>query len=506
MTFVGTSKKTDTDDSNLVEILKQGAAVWNAWRDENPFKEIDLSRSNLRDIDLSRTNLFRAYLIEADLSEVNLSGANLIGANLVRANLIGANLSEANLSEAEFSEANLSNADISRANLFRANLITTILSKARLNGSNLIEANLSGANLIKASLIGANLFRAKLFRASFSLSNLVEANFSEANLIEASFRKAKLFLSNFMGGTLIQANLSGADLSGANLSGANLGGANLSGACIKDWKISNSTKLSDARCNLVFIDFELTDKGIKFQQRQPTEGKFAPGEFARWYQLYSKGFDEQRTVSVGVNFKGQHFRVAGVSEFIWAISTALESEPGIEKVEVISQREGSLLFDLGAVVDEWADKSIVGKLLQTLFGTLLGSEQRSTQMRKTEAETALLELEKLKKEKELASSLTNEEEKQRKQLELEEYKLKIEKLKLDLEQQKVSIDRDRIQQVKEAAEVMQSLAEMAQRGAENSNAESITVEVDGVEIATFSEGKFQLSSSANPALPPEAET
>ena len=48
-----------------VEILKQGAKVWNKWREKN------------RDVS---PDLFRANLSKARLNGTNLSGANIIGA------------------------------------------------------------------------------------------------------------------------------------------------------------------------------------------------------------------------------------------------------------------------------------------------------------------------------------------------------------------------------------------------------------------------------------------
>lgn len=53
-----------------VNILKQGADVWNRWRQENPGVRPDLSFVNLVAADLSRANLSRATL-----QEVNLAGA-----------------------------------------------------------------------------------------------------------------------------------------------------------------------------------------------------------------------------------------------------------------------------------------------------------------------------------------------------------------------------------------------------------------------------------------------
>jgi uncharacterized protein YjbI with pentapeptide repeats len=78
-----------------VDLLQQGVAVWNTWRDKHRDVRPDLSSANLSD-----TNLSDAYLSDANLSNANLSGANLGGAILTHANLSSADLSHADLSTA----------------------------------------------------------------------------------------------------------------------------------------------------------------------------------------------------------------------------------------------------------------------------------------------------------------------------------------------------------------------------------------------------------------------
>ena len=58
-------------------ILRQGVAVWNAWREDNP---------NVR-----------PNLVEAELSEADLKGVYLNVANLTRVHLVRARLNRANL-------------------------------------------------------------------------------------------------------------------------------------------------------------------------------------------------------------------------------------------------------------------------------------------------------------------------------------------------------------------------------------------------------------------------
>jgi hypothetical protein len=83
-------------DEKYVALLKQGAEVWNEWREEKPPD------------------------VTPDLTGANLAGANLINANLVDAilggaDLRGANLSGAELSSAQFVETIFGNTDLTKA-------------------------------------------------------------------------------------------------------------------------------------------------------------------------------------------------------------------------------------------------------------------------------------------------------------------------------------------------------------------------------------------------------
>jgi uncharacterized protein YjbI with pentapeptide repeats len=157
-------------DSAHLEVLGQGVAAWNAWRNEDPFREPDLS-----------------------------------GADLTKANLVGANLSGANLSGAQLLWATLCSANLSHANLSDAKLGATDLAGANLSGANLAVANISNANLIRANLSGANLHGANLNLTRFYLADLSRADLSEASLMLA---------------TLVDTNLTGADLTGCRVYGA----------------------------------------------------------------------------------------------------------------------------------------------------------------------------------------------------------------------------------------------------------------------------------------------
>jgi len=123
-------------------IIKQGAEVWNDWRNKNPEIQPDL-----RYVALSGKGL-----VSVNFSAALLSSANLRGADLSRADLSRADLSGANLIEADLSGANLIEADLSGANLSGANLSYTYLIDTYLIDTDLSDANLSGADLSRAGI------------------------------------------------------------------------------------------------------------------------------------------------------------------------------------------------------------------------------------------------------------------------------------------------------------------------------------------------------------------
>ena len=156
-----------------VELMKQRARAFNAWRINNPQKilvnvsevwpigadpkDADLSNADLRDTNLSKAYLCNADLSGADLSGADLSNTNLSNANLIHANLSNANLSNANLSHAYLNGANLGNADLSNAYVINANLSNADLSNSGLYGTNFGNADFSNTQMSLTKLAHLDL-------------------------------------------------------------------------------------------------------------------------------------------------------------------------------------------------------------------------------------------------------------------------------------------------------------------------------------------------------------
>jgi uncharacterized protein YjbI with pentapeptide repeats len=239
-----------------IELLHQGAQIWNQWRRENRIVRPDLRGANLR---------------EANLSKINLSGAILNRANLKGADLSFANLSEADLSRVNFSKANLSYAYLNSAYLHRANLIGANLNRAYLSDASLGGANLSNANLNRVTLIRASLMGVTLCRANLSKANLSQVHLNHANLSGA--------------------NLSDANLSGAQALDTDFSGTTFTGAGIQDWSINSRTSLQNVVCQHIFTRYAEENGELVGRRPHDPNQIFLPGEFTKRYQVVLDSVD-----------------------------------------------------------------------------------------------------------------------------------------------------------------------------------------------------------------------
>lgn len=115
-------------------ILKQGVAAWNAWRQENPEIEPNLTGAFLRRTNFTGVNFSRANLFSTNLRKCNLTDADLSQAHMGGADLSGANLHHANLRGAHLNGSNLNRVDLSRATLSYARMGLTVLGDVDLSG------------------------------------------------------------------------------------------------------------------------------------------------------------------------------------------------------------------------------------------------------------------------------------------------------------------------------------------------------------------------------------
>jgi uncharacterized protein YjbI with pentapeptide repeats len=256
----------------LVDILRQGTAAWNAWRLKNHAPPVlNLEGADLRSLDLCEANLSYVHLGWADLRETQLRGADLQGADLTNANL-----SEANLSEANLSGANLFKIKLHKANLFKANL-----SNVRAHRANLHHAVLSETDLGDALLSDCDMHRANLSKANLSNANLEKAVLSNANCRGANLRGCDLSLTN-----LTECKLERADISGCRIYGVSAWNVRLDDAVQSDLIITPKEE-PDIKVDYLevaqFIYLLLNNKKIRLVIDNVTSmvvlilGRFKPG-------------------------------------------------------------------------------------------------------------------------------------------------------------------------------------------------------------------------------------
>ena len=136
-----------------VAMLEQGVAAWNAWRDQNPDIQPNLSGSYFEDANLSGVNLSEAILFQASLKGV--------GFNPEIANEYLKLIGEPDTEQRPPTPTNLSGANLSRAYLSEANLY-----QADLSGANLRGADLTFVTLVNTTLAGADLTGCRIFGLS----------------------------------------------------------------------------------------------------------------------------------------------------------------------------------------------------------------------------------------------------------------------------------------------------------------------------------------------------
>lgn len=143
---------------------KKDLSEWNAWRKENPEKDINLSGYNFEGFFLKGANFLKVnvYNKSADeyinyTGEVHLEKANFRSAILENIRLGGAILKKSVFHYAEASKADFGRADLEEADLSVANLQNCRFSDAVLKNSRITSSHLEGANFINATLIGCQV-------------------------------------------------------------------------------------------------------------------------------------------------------------------------------------------------------------------------------------------------------------------------------------------------------------------------------------------------------------
>jgi uncharacterized protein YjbI with pentapeptide repeats len=353
--------------------ISRNTVIGRKWRRVWRIANQRVVRSNFRGVDLSNANLSSANLGGLDFSAANLSNTDFKQANfkeavisedtvieekwrkvweIVNQKVVSLDFKGADLSGANLSDTNLSGFDLSDADLSNANLRDANLSNAKLWGTNLCNADLRGANLNNAEFWRTNLKNAKI-----SGNAIIEDKWRQVWEIASGKMKSQNFSgTDFSGAGLSNTNLNGFDLSNVNFQEANLSkvqalGANFStatftGACIEDWNINNTTNLDNIICDYIYLKQNQ-------QERRPSSGNFAPGEFTKLFQkaletvdlIFTDGIDWK---AFFLSFQGLQAKYGEENLSVQAIEKKsgnafvirLEVPPETDKAEVEKETKG----------------------------------------------------------------------------------------------------------------------------------------------------------------------
>jgi uncharacterized protein YjbI with pentapeptide repeats len=211
-----------------LEILKQGADVWNKWRKTNPRRDINLANADLRNMNLERVNLSGANLGRARFHDTNLCYANLRGAFAEAAHFNGARLHNCNFDRAQLSKASFLDAQAYGASFRRADLTRASLDRMIANKADFSKADLREVHAWEANFAGARCTRANLSEAQLRGALLIEADLQGADFTDAEMNGVFLRDSNLGGARLHNVKMFGGDLYGSDLSGADIRNSDLS--------------------------------------------------------------------------------------------------------------------------------------------------------------------------------------------------------------------------------------------------------------------------------------
>ncbi len=170
-----------------VKWLLEGAASWNARREQEDFKP-----------DFKGTNIYEKFQQAGQLDKDGYIP------------LVGINLSNADFRKSSLTTPSaICGADLRQANLWSANFRDAHLPNSKLDGASLAGASFDGANMLGASLAGPDT---KMASTTFSRTDLFEADLRNTDVANSYFGHAYLGCAKLAGADLVNADLTGADL------------------------------------------------------------------------------------------------------------------------------------------------------------------------------------------------------------------------------------------------------------------------------------------------------
>jgi len=214
-----------------------------------------------------------------------------------------ADLTDANFSNVVFKNTDLTSTNITRTNFYQAKnlnytqvkntilvnpLVTELLVNKKINHNNhnilipqdLRKKYLKFSFLPVLRILAVPLFHEPCVSPVTLKPSYINCNFQGANLQKADLRSIDLTGSNFNDATLEGANLENCNLSKIQALNTNFQDAILTAACLEGWNIDSKTNLDNVICDYVY----LKNNNHHLQERRPSSGIFAPGDFTKLFQ------------------------------------------------------------------------------------------------------------------------------------------------------------------------------------------------------------------------------
>ncbi len=278
--------------------------------------------------------------------------------------------------------------DIKNADFSNANLQYVRFTNALLIGCIWKDAT----NLHLAQTRGS-LLETRKVRELLTTGNSTEHDFSGMHLTGANFAGMDLRGFNFSNTNLCNADFSGSDLRDAilvatNVTGACFRHATLTGACIENWNIDARTTFdANTACAYVWLGPK-KDATNNERERNPPEGEFKPGEFAKLYQqvadtidfiLHSRDeLDAFNQAVAGIKANGTNIDVESVERKNDSVVVKLKASPDAQdaiREEIYAEVKKEFMLQLALAQNDVRHLQDQRDLMSTL---LIGKSQNPT--------------------------------------------------------------------------------------------------------------------------------
>ena len=264
-----------------LELLKQGAKAWNAWRRKHRRLRPDLSGDPVSDLEHQIGLLAEAVVNEVVPGRAPTDQDGLSGLDLTSFDLHDCDFQDVNLSR-----ANLMLVNLSRANLRHANLSGTILTSANLSNCDLRGAMLNGAILRFATLKGARLDGAMLRLCNLDRVNATRAILRDTDLSFTSLNEAQLTRADLSGSFVYGCSAWNVDLTKAKQHNLRITRTNEGTITVDDLKTAQFIHTLLNNENVRNVIDTLTTKLVLILGRFTPERKVVLEEVKRWLHAH----------------------------------------------------------------------------------------------------------------------------------------------------------------------------------------------------------------------------